>query len=73
MVTSSEPSSFLQEIPEEDLVRERAEKQRKSGGEQLSLFDFPAPRSEKQQKLDAALDNIRAKYGKDAIKRGRFL
>ena len=40
---------------------------------QLSLFDFPAPRSEKQQKLDAALDNIRAKYGKDAIKRGRFL
>ena len=25
------------------------------------------------QKLDAALDNIRAKYGKDAIKRGRFL
>ena len=37
------------------------------------LFDFPAPRSEKQQKLDAALDNIRAKYGKDAIKRGRFL
>lgn len=40
LVTSSEPSSFLQEIPEEDLVRERAEKQRKSGGEQLSLFDF---------------------------------
>ena len=40
---------------------------------QLSLFDFPDPRSEKQQKLDAALDNIRAKYGKDAIKRGRFL
>ena len=40
---------------------------------QLSLFDFAAPRSEKQQKLDAALDDIRAKYGKDAIKRGRFL
>ena len=40
---------------------------------QLSLFDFAAPRSEKQQKLDAALDDIRTKYGKDAIKRGRFL
>ena len=40
---------------------------------QLSLFDFAAPRSEKQKKLDAALDDIRAKYGKDAIKRGRFL
>jgi hypothetical protein len=33
----------------------------------------PDLRSEKQQKLDDALDNIRAKYGKDAIKRGRFL
>lgn len=40
---------------------------------QLSLFDYAAPRSEKQQKLDAALDDIRAKYGKDAVKRGRFL
>lgn len=40
---------------------------------QLSLFDYAAPRSEKQQKLESALDDIRAKYGKDAIKRGRFL
>ena len=40
---------------------------------QLSLFDYNAPRSEKQQKLEAALDDIRTKYGKDAIKRGRFL
>lgn len=37
---------------------------------QLSLFDYAAPLSEKQQKLDAALDSIRLKFGKDAIKRG---
>ena len=40
---------------------------------QLSLFDYQAPKSEKQQKLDAALDNIRSRYGKDAIKRGSQL
>lgn len=40
---------------------------------QLSLFDYAAPRSEKQQKLESALDDIRTKYGKDAIKRGSFL
>ncbi len=40
---------------------------------QLNLFDYQAPVSEKQQKLDAALDNIRARYGKDAIKRGSLL
>lgn len=42
---------------------------------QLNLFDMAqsAPASEKQQKLDAALDAIRSKYGKDAIKRGSLL
>lgn len=40
---------------------------------QLSLFDYASPKSEKQQKLDAALDSIRARYGKDAIKRGSLL
>ncbi|MBO4982239.1 MAG: DNA polymerase IV [Lachnospiraceae bacterium] len=40
---------------------------------QLSLFDDAAPVSEKQQKLDAALDQIRNRYGKDAIKRGSLL
>ncbi|MBQ4536196.1 MAG: DNA polymerase IV [Lachnospiraceae bacterium] len=40
---------------------------------QLSLFDYRAPISEKQQKLDSALDQIRHKYGKDAIKRGSLL
>lgn len=40
---------------------------------QLSLFDYTAPVSEKQQKLDAALDKIRGKYGNDAIKRGSLL
>lgn len=37
---------------------------------QLSLFDLQTPKSEKQQKLDAALDKIRSRYGKGAIKRG---
>lgn len=40
---------------------------------QLNIFDYQAPVSEKQQKLDAALDSIRARYGKDAIKRGSLL
>ena len=41
LVTSSEPSPFLSEIPEEDLIREHAKKQgRGDGGVQLSLFDF---------------------------------
>ena len=39
---------------------------------QLSLFDYqnPAPLSEKQQKLDSALDSLRNKYGQNIIKRG---
>jgi len=40
---------------------------------QLSLFDYASPLSEKQKKLDAALDQIKKKYGKDAIKRGSLL
>lgn len=50
---------------------------------QLSLFDLPqnghasgpsaGPALQKQQKLDAALDAIRQKYGADAIKRGSLL
>lgn len=53
---------------------------------QLSIFDLPladtreknasktgTPSSEKLKQLDAALDSIRKKYGKDAIKRGGFL
>lgn len=40
---------------------------------QLSLFDYESPKSEKQQKLDAALDSIRSRYGKDSIKRGSLL
>lgn len=40
---------------------------------QLNLFDYTAPKSSKQQKLDAALDQIRARYGKDSIKRGSLL
>lgn len=42
---------------------------------QLTLFDLAesAPVSEKQRRLDAALDNIREKYGTDAIKRGSLI
>lgn len=50
---------------------------------QLSLFDYnppegPAPctpslYSEKQQRLDKALDGLRGKYGKDIIKRGSLM
>ncbi|MBO5336687.1 MAG: DNA polymerase IV [Lachnospiraceae bacterium] len=40
---------------------------------QLNLFDYIAPVSEKQKRLDAALDSIRNRYGKDSIKRGSLL
>lgn len=40
---------------------------------QLSIFDYSNPANEKHQKLDAALDQIRSRYGKDAIKRGSLL
>lgn len=54
---------------------------------QLSLFDYPQSaahnvsdaavpttgRSEKQQRLDKALDSLRGKYGNDIIKRGSLM
>lgn len=54
---------------------------------QLSLFDYQQPvssrpdtsgnssvlRSEKQQRLDKALDSLRGKYGNDIIKRGSLI
>ncbi len=42
---------------------------------QLSLFDLATtkPVSEKQQKLDIALDAIRKRYGSEAIKRGSLM
>jgi len=40
---------------------------------QMNLFDYSAPISEKQQKLDAAMDSIRKRFGNDAIKRGSLL
>ena len=40
---------------------------------QLNLFDYVKPVSEKQQKLDAAMDSIRKRFGSDAIKRGSLL
>ncbi len=40
---------------------------------QLSLFDLDYEKSEKQKKLDEALDKIRKRYGDDAVKRGSLL
>lgn len=40
---------------------------------QLSLFDLDFSVSEKQRKLDAALDQIRRRFGQDAIKRGSLV
>lgn len=42
---------------------------------QLSLFDLASavPENEKRKKLDAALDSIRSKYGREAVVRGSFL
>ncbi|MDE6167780.1 MAG: DNA polymerase IV, partial [Acetatifactor sp.] len=40
---------------------------------QLSLFDPDFSVSEKQKKLDAALDQIRSRFGQDAIKRGSLV
>lgn len=50
--------------------------------EQLTIFDLPVEqnrekagtdRGARQKKLDEALDEIKRKYGKDAVRRGRFL
>lgn len=47
--------------------------------EQMSIFDFQEEqvkgkvKDEKHQKLDKALDDIRKKFGNEAIKRGTFL
>lgn len=40
---------------------------------QLSIFDLEAPESEKQKRLNAALDSIRQRYGTDAVVRGSSL
>lgn len=40
LVTSSEPSPFLEDIPEQAMERGTAGKQQGGGGEQLNLFDF---------------------------------
>ncbi len=42
---------------------------------QLSLFDLakPQPSNEKQRKLDAALDDIRGRFGSSAVVRGSML
>lgn len=40
---------------------------------QLNLFDYSAPVSEKQKKLDDAMDKIRSRYGADAVTRGSLM
>ena len=52
--------------------------QKEDEPEQLSIFDIQreqkdAARTEKQKRLDKALNEIQKKYGEDAVKRGRFL
>ncbi|MGM9613072.1 MAG: DNA polymerase IV [Butyricicoccus sp.] len=45
-----------------------------ASGEQLSLFDEgAAERREKQRKIDQAVDALRSKYGRDAVKYGASL
>ena len=46
-----------------------------SAPEQLTIFDMQLekPKDEKQKKLDKALDDIRKRFGEDAVKRGTFL
>lgn len=40
---------------------------------QLSIFDLEAPKSEKHRKLDKALDDIKQRFGSDAVIRGSRL
>lgn len=51
-----------------------AKLQTASAPRQMSLFDLEdtAPISEKQHKLDVALDSIRSRYGNSAVVRGSF-
>lgn len=46
-----------------------------SAPEQLTIFDMQLekPKDEKHKKLDQALDEIRKRFGEDAVKRGTFL
>ena len=46
-----------------------------SAPEQLTIFDIQPEKQkdEKQRKLEKALDDIRKRFGEDAVKRGRFL
>ena len=41
LTTSGDPSVFLEDLPEESLLRESADKRKQNDvGEQLNLFDF---------------------------------
>ena len=50
------------------LIGVTANKVEDAGNRQLNLFDMES--HDKKHKLDTALDSIREKYGKDAIRRG---
>lgn len=52
------------------LIGVTANKVEDAGNRQLNLFDLDS--HDKKHDLDSALDSIREKYGKDAIKRGSF-
>ncbi len=44
-----------------------------SGSRNTAMPEPPAPNSEKQRRLDQAMDQIRRKYGKNAVTRGSLL
>ncbi len=46
-----------------------------SAPEQLTIFDLQLekPKDEKHKQLEKALDEIRRRFGDDAVKRGTFL
>lgn len=56
-----------------DIPAAQEGKQEKSQAGKQTEGRFAAPDTERQKKLNRALDEIRKKYGENAVKRGRFL
>ena len=46
---------------------------KEEGGSQISLFPSEARRQERQAKLEAAIDNVRSRYGREAVTVGTVL
>ncbi len=56
-----------------DIPAAQGGRQEKSQAGKQTEERFAAPDTERQKKLNRALDEIRKKYGENAVKRGRFL